>query len=147
MPSADFDDDTASEGARLALAVERLARELPRLLPDKPELRAAVETLLARMRTETPRARDDTLDTIGARLTAHPRARQRLNQLLGPTTRADRAGRLPGDPFVEYDRLVCPRCRRVWVILGVDDEDDPPERCPDDSEILTDLPGGGTGPP
>lgn len=154
MPFDDFDDDddTSAGSARLADAVERLAEELPRLLPDEPGLRADFGALLAGLRPGgRPAVDEDTLDEALAFLTGHPRTRERLNELLvrkiSEISYERTHARLAGDPFVEYDRRVCPRCGRAWVILGADDEDEPPERCPDDDAVLTDVPGGGTGPP
>ncbi|MEW2400061.1 hypothetical protein [Streptomyces sp. NPDC046862] len=142
MSFDDFDHGTASEEARLVHAIERLAEELPELLPNEPDVRAELGALLTRLRSDATAARDETLDEILVLLAARHRTRERLNELAGPEPGIDRHVRLAGDPFIAYERHVCPRCGRFWVVLDADEDDQPPERCPDDGAVLTDASGG-----
>ncbi|MFI2504974.1 hypothetical protein [Streptomyces sp. NPDC018972] len=137
MSFDDFDHGTASEEARLVHAIERVAEELPELLPREPDIRAEFGALLTRLRSDATATRDETLDEILELLAAREPTRERLNELVGPEPGIDRHVRLAGDSFVGYERHVCPRCGRFWVILDADEDDQPPERCPDDGAVLT----------
>lgn len=142
MSFDDFDHSTASEEARLVHAIERLAEELPELLPGEPDVRAEFGALLTRLRSDATAVRGDALDEILVMLAARHRTRERLNELVGPDPGTDRHVRLAGDPFVGYERHVCPRCGRFWVVLDADEDDQPPESCPNDGTVLTNTSGG-----
>lgn len=110
------------------------------LLPDSEPLRADLTALLAQLRAGDGDP-EEKLDEILALLTSRQETRTRLNELLGPERDADRTPRFAGDPVVGYERAVCPHCGRAWVILDADEDDLPPERCPDDGATLTVVQG------
>jgi hypothetical protein len=125
-----------------AAAVDRIARELPDLVPaaGAQAISAGLAPLLSRMR-ESGSVDEQILDQIAELLTAHDSIRRRLNQLLGYTQRIQRYPGYAGDTMVSYDRYVCPECERAWIVLDADEDEQRPERCPDDLAALMFIPG------
>ena len=58
------------------------------------------------------------------------------DELLSPTRSTGRYPGYAGDSLLRYDRYACPDCRRAWVVLDADEDEQPPERCPDDGSVL-----------
>jgi hypothetical protein len=121
-----------------AAAVERVACELHDLLPaaEARAVSAELTPLLTRMR-ESGSLSEEILDEIAELLTAHGPTRHRLNRLLGPAQTVHRYPGYAGDTLVGYDRYICPDCERAWIILDADEDEQPPEHCPDDGAALT----------
>jgi len=138
-----FSDASASPGVPdWATAVERVAQDLPGLLPadDAMTVSARIGPLLSRLR-EPGAGREQAADEIALVLSTHDSARRRLNQLLGPAGLVQRYPEYAGSPLVGYDRYVCPDCGRAWIVLDADEDEQPPELCPDDAATLTFVAG------
>lgn len=140
MPHDDSAEADRSQVPFLANVLERLAQELPGLLPNFDPMHADLAALLARLR-ERDGDLEATLDEILALLASRQETRTRLNELLDPEHDEDRSPRIAGDPVVGYEQAVCPQCGRAWVILDADEDDLPPERCPNDGAVLTVVQG------
>jgi hypothetical protein len=125
-----------------AVAVDRIARELPDLVSaaEAQVISTELAPLLSRMR-ESGSVAEQIVDEIAELLTAHDSIRRRLNQLLGHARRIQRYPGYAGDTLVSYDKYVCPECERAWVVLDTDEDEQPPERCPDDLATLMFTPG------
>jgi hypothetical protein len=140
VPHDDSAEADRSQVPFLVNVVERLAQELPVLMTDFEPLHADLAALLARLRAGDGDP-EETLDEILALLASRQETRTRLDDLLGPEHAEDRTPRFAGDPVVGYEQAVCPRCGRAWVILDADEDELPPERCPNDGAVLTVIQG------
>lgn len=126
-----------SEDGDIVEVAERILRELDQW-PEAAALAGPLAALLRTAKDEAdPDARADHGDELYGLLASHETTRVRMDELLPRT--AGWRGLEPtyssGAP-VAKDRFVCPRGDHyVWAVLGVDDPEPPPERCP----IHTDL--------
>ncbi|KPI23549.1 hypothetical protein OV320_0496 [Actinobacteria bacterium OV320] len=115
----------------------RVLRELDRW-PEAAALAGPLAALVRRASAETdPDARAGHEDELYRLLSRHETTRHRMDELLPSTVgwRGLEPTFSSGTP-VAKDRFVCPReDHYVWTVLGVDDPDSPPERCPVHTDV------------
>lgn len=120
-----------SEDGDIVEVAGRILRELDRW-PEAAALAGPLAALLRTAKDETDSdARADHEDELYRLLAGHEATRRRMDELLPHAIgwRGLEPTYSSGTP-VPKDRFVCPAGDLVWTVLGVDDPEPPPERCP-----------------